>query len=136
MEEITLVSGKVLKGYSSDQTWGLWLTPTGYEKPLKQAPLMFLARRSIDASCTEVRYEVVESFIIRIINIHTSFGKPTKVAKVDIKIDSEAEKLEITTPSGAFLGRGEIVKEHGRKLDIKVIEMSKKKTKKHMNLIK
>ncbi|RLG68363.1 hypothetical protein DRN93_02925 [archaeon] len=142
-ETLELLIGKTFNGYSSDQTWAYFLTPTGFEKPLREAPVRLVARRS-EGQSTRVIYTPLRGFTLRLVNIHTSFGKPTKVIRVDLQINNKAEEIEINTPSGLFHGRAKVIAVDGKKdsevkgrISIKIISppLEGPKKKKKVNLI-
>lgn len=142
-ETLELLIGKTFNGYSSDQTWAYFLTPTGFEKPLREAPVRLVARRP-EGQTTRVVYTPLRNFNLRLINIQTSFGKRTKVIRIDLQINDKAEEIEINTPSGFFHGRAKVIAVNGKKdpevkgrISIKIVSppLEGPKKKKKVNLI-
>lgn len=111
--------GKSFRKYSSDQTWFFLLSPTGYEKPLKDAPIERLQWRQ-EGSVFEQHYKALKAFKGRLVYIHTSFGKPTKAVRITLSLSPKAEKIEIKTPNGFFIGRAKITEVEGKSNQIKI----------------
>lgn len=133
--ELQIQIGKITRGYNSDQTWVYYLTPTKFEKPLRQAPVQLIRKRTEKVDERNVlyfsEYEILSAFDVRMVYIHTSFGKPTRVIRIDVKLNPKAAKIEIKTQTGFLRARAEVMGVDGdispetRDALIKIIEPPK-----------
>lgn len=103
------------KKTQSTRVYFYYVSPTGYESPMTNAPARRLNQRKLDNGVNrtvEVNYSAETPFTIKMFTSRSAFGKPTTRAEVFLLVDPNAEQISISGLDGfgGFTGRAKLLK--------------------------